>query len=152
MDIFQNKIIYSYKIFRVFGISLITQIIVFENKLLGRCFFPDHYFSQKWLHKIETFFKPKTCEWQDTHTTNTKGDHDSQLIAHTSSRGMHYDAKNKNKDTIEDWNLGKNYSLWKCSERQEQPYWNTLDKIILRKWTLKSSLQTLNYCCKNHCD
>lgn len=49
MDIFQNKIIYSYKLFTVCGIALIIQITVFENKLLGRCFFSVHYFSQKWL-------------------------------------------------------------------------------------------------------
>lgn len=110
MDIFHNKIIYSYK-FIVFGISLIIQIIVFGNKLLGRCFFPVHYFSQNWLHKTETIFKPKTSEWQDTHTTHTEGDNDNQLIVHISPHGMCYDAKNKNKVTMEDWNLGKKLYL-----------------------------------------
>lgn len=58
-------------------------------------------------YKIETIFKPKTSEWQDTHTTHTEGDNDNQLIVHISPHGMCYDAKNKNKVTMEDWNLGK---------------------------------------------
>lgn len=42
-----------------------------------------------------------------------------------------------------------NDCLWNYSERQAEPHWNIPDKIILRKWTTKSFIQTLKYCCKN---
>jgi len=47
MDTFQKKIIYSYKLFTVFRIFLITQTTVFRNKPLGRHFLPCSLFSVK---------------------------------------------------------------------------------------------------------